>query len=172
MEQDNMAQLVIRRIYLKDLSFESPATPGLFQTNSKPSLRVDLRNKNKKVDNSHHEVVLEVTITAKDDKENVLFVIEVEQAGLFDIQGVDDAKLHEILGIFCPNTLFPYLREAVDSVAVKGGLPPLNLAPINFEQMFHEANARMAKEQQAKAESSEAQDDVDEEGKPRLYPVK
>lgn len=144
-EQNNQPQLALKRLYLKDLSFESPGSPQIFQQEFNPKLHIDISNKNKKVDDEHYEVILEVTVTAHSASEEVIFVAEVEQAGLFFIKGIEGEPLNEILGIFCPNMIFPYVRETIDNIVVKGSFPPLILAPINFEHMYKEAQKDKSK---------------------------
>ena len=141
--QENVPQLAIRRIYVKDVSFESPMSPDIFNQTIKPTLKIDLKTQHKRLDENHYDVTLEITINAHDG-DKVIFVVEVEQGGIFFIKGISGDHLGEILGIFCPTTLFPYLRETVDQLTVKGGFPPLMLAPINFEQMYHSAKQQSA----------------------------
>jgi preprotein translocase subunit SecB len=129
-------QFAIRKIYVKDISFESPLSPNVFNEAIKPTLKVDLKSQNRRLDDNHFDVTLEVTIAAESEGKTV-FIVEVEQAGVFFIKSIAGEQLNEILGIVCPTTLFPYLRETVDSLTTKGGFPPLNLAPISFEQMYH-----------------------------------
>jgi preprotein translocase subunit SecB len=132
-------QVVLQKLYVKDISFESPSSPQVFlQAAIKPSLQIDLSSTSRRIDADLYEVVLEITLTARnqDQSDKTLFLIEVEQAGLFTIKGFPDEAVSEVLGVFCPHTLFPYLREVVDSCALKGGFPPLLLAPINFESMY------------------------------------
>ncbi len=139
-------QVVLQKLYVKDLSFESPSSPQVFlQTSIKPKLQIELGAKSQHVDGDLYEVALEITVTVRnqDQDDKALFLVEVEQAGLFTVKGLSGEALAEVLGVYCPHSLFPYLREAVDSAAVKGGFPPLMLAPINFESMYRaQAGAR------------------------------
>ena len=141
--QENQPQLAIRRIYVKDVSFESPMSPEVFNQTIKPTLKIDLKTQHRRLDDNHYDVTLEMTIKAHEG-DKVVFIVEVEQGGIFFVKGIDGDQLGEILGIFCPTTLFPYLREIVDQLTVKGGFPPLMLAPINFEQMYHSARNQAA----------------------------
>ncbi len=147
-------QFAVQRIYSKDLSFESPATPDVFRQQWQPKVNVDLNTKTDKIDDEgNHEVVLTITITAKLD-EATAFLVEVQQAGIFLIQGFEGEDLRRILGTAAPNILFPYARETIDSLCVKGGFPPVMLAPVNFDALYQQALAQA--QSQAGAESGEA----------------
>ncbi len=143
-------QFSVQRIYLKDASFEAPATPVIFTKQWKPEINLDLNTRTKNLGENHYEVVLTLTVTAKVEEETA-FLVEVQQAGIFLIAGLGEAELGHTLGAFCPNILFPYARESVDSLAIKGSFPALMLAPVNFEALYAQ---RM---QQQAAEKSEAQ---------------
>ena len=143
-------QFVMQRIYNKDLSFESPATPDIFRKQWQPKVNVDLNTKSNVMDEEgNFEVVLSITLTAKLDEETA-FLVEVQQAGIFFITGFPDEQLRRVLGTAAPNILFPYARENIDSLVVKGGFPPVMLAPVNFEALFEQA-LRQQQEQQAAA---------------------
>ena len=135
----------LQRIYLKDLSFESPRAPQVFQKQWQPQVHMDLNTANTKVADDLYEVVLSITLTAKQEEDTALLV-EIKQAGLFVIQGLEGQQLAHALGAFCPNILFPYARETIDSVVGKGSLPPFMLAPVNFDAIFAEAVKRKQKE--------------------------
>lgn len=132
-------QFSVQRIYLKDLSFESPRSPLVFQGAWKPHINLELNSKHTKLEGDLFEVVLNLTITANNDSEEVAFLVEVQQAGIFFIKGMEDAVLQQTLGSFCPNLLFPYAREAVDNVVGKGSFPVLMLAPVNFDAIYAES---------------------------------
>lgn len=141
-------QFVMQRIYSKDLSFESPATPNIFKKQWQPQVNVELNTKSDKVDDQgNYEVVLTITITSKVEEETA-FLVEVQQAGIFMINGFEGEDLRRILGTAAPNILFPYARENIDSLCVKGGFPPVMLAPVNFEALYQQALAQ-AQSQQA-----------------------
>ena len=131
-------QVRIEKLYLKDASFESPNTPSMFQQEWKPDIELNINTRSEQVAPSYFEVVVTVTVTAK-LAEKTAFIAEVQQAGLFQMEGFPDEAIRRTVGIFCPTTLFPYVREAIDSLVVRGGFPPLNLVPINFEAAFEEA---------------------------------
>jgi preprotein translocase subunit SecB len=142
-------QFSLQRIYTKDLSFESPGTPGVFRKQWQPKVNVDLNTKSDKIDDSgNFEVVLTITITAKIEDETA-FLVEVQQAGIFFISGIEGDDLRRVLGTACPNILFPYARENIDAVVVKGGFPAVMLAPVNFDALFQQAVAQAAARAQA-----------------------
>ena len=129
-------QFAVKRIYVKDLSFEAPAVADM--TRWQPKVSQDLNTELSKVDDTHYEVVLKLTVTVKQE-EKTAFLIEVHQAGLFLVDNVEGQQLQHMLSSACPQILFPYVREAVDSLAIRGGFPPLNLPPINFDALFARA---------------------------------
>ncbi|MCB1690971.1 MAG: protein-export chaperone SecB [Halioglobus sp.] len=149
----NQQQFSVQRIYTKDLSFESPSTPGVFKKQWQPKVSVDLNTKSNAIDEEgNFEVVLAITITAKID-EDTAFLIEVHQAGIFFIKGFQGEDLRRILGTAAPNVLFPYARETIDSLCVKGAFPAIMLAPVNFEAVYQQA---LAQSQNAPADGSSA----------------
>jgi len=151
--QEQGSGFALQRIYLKDLSFESPRSPQVFQSQWKPQVHMDLNTGNAKVGEDLYEVVLTITLTAKQEEETAL-VVEIKQAGIFAIQGLEGPRLAHALGAFCPNILFPYARETIDSVVGKGSLPPFMLAPVNFDAIFAEAMKRKQEEGAAEAEAT------------------
>lgn len=138
-EQEKVQQkFVLQRIYVKDMSFESPAAPGLFMKEWKPAMNVDLNTKSGLVRDDDYEVVLTITITAKVADETA-YLVEVQQAGIFHIVGIEGDDLRRVLATVCPNMLFPYARETIDGVVTKGTFPALMLAPVNFDALFQQA---------------------------------
>ena len=147
-------QFAMQRIYNKDLSFESPSTPGVFKKQWQPQVNVDLNTKSDKIDEQgNFEVVLTITITAKIEEETA-FLIEVQQAGIFFIAGFEGEDLRRILGTAAPNILFPYARECIDSICVKGGFPPVMLAPVNFDALYQQALAQAQSAPEGGAEAT------------------
>lgn len=138
----------LQRIYVKDLSFETPHGPEAFRKQWQPKINLELNTRNNKLDENNFEVVLTVGVTAKLD-DNTAFLIEVQQAGIFQIAGFERQQLTQILGTACPNVLFPYARETIDTLVVKGSFPPIMLAPVNFDVLFQEAMRQAAEKQQA-----------------------
>lgn len=139
-------QFAMQRIYTKDISFESPSTPNVFKQQWQPQVNVDLNTKSDKVDDTNFEVVLSITITAKVGEETA-FLVEVQQAGIFMIAGIEGDDLRRVLGTAAPNILFPYARETIDGLCVKGGFPPVMLAPVNFDALYQQALAQQAAQQ-------------------------
>ncbi|WP_188150797.1 protein-export chaperone SecB [Teredinibacter waterburyi] len=135
-------QFAIRRIYIKDLSFESPLGIDAFAAQNQPKIAQDLNTQVSKIDDDHFEVVLKLTVTVKREDDKTLFLVEVHQAGVFNISGVAGEQLQHLLTATCPGILFPYARETIDNVAVRGGFPPLSIPPINFEAVLAQAKAK------------------------------
>lgn len=131
-------QLSVQRIFLKDISFESPRSPMVFQEQWQPEIGLELNTKSRQVGDTSYEVVLEITVNVKNAGENA-YLIQIQQAGLFAIAGLEDQQLHHALGAFCPGTLFPYARENIDAMCVKGSFPALLLSPINFDALYVES---------------------------------
>ena len=132
-------QFTVQRIYTKDLSFESPATPEIFKKQWQPKVNVDLNTKSEAIDaDGNFEVVLSLTITARLD-DVTAFLIEVHQAGIFFVKGFEGDELRRVLSTAAPNLLFPYARETIDSLCVKGAFPAIMLAPINFDAVYQQA---------------------------------
>ena len=148
-ESTFQVQMRIERIYLKDLSFESPASPGVFAASVRPKMQIEISTRANPVSGDLHEVILSITVTARGEDDATLYIAEVQQAGVFAIEGIEGERLRQVLGVVCPNQLFPYLRESLDAVVVKGGFGPLHLAPVNFEAVFAQANKAAAEAAQA-----------------------
>jgi len=142
-------QFAIKRIFLKDLSYESPQGAKAFLTPWQPKVNQDLNTAVDKLDDSHFEVVLKLTITVTMEDGKTLFLAEVHQAGIFEISGIEGGQMQHLLTAGCPQILFPYAREAVDNLAVRGGFPPLNLPPVNFDALYVQAAAKAKAEAQA-----------------------
>lgn len=145
---EQQVNFALQRIYLKDVSFESPNSPAVFQKPWKPEVKMDLNTKNTGLGEGHFEVVLSVTLTVTTEGMTA-YIAEVQQAGIFTIQGLEGVQLAQALNAFCPNMLFPYLRETVDTLVVKGSFPPMMLAPVNFDALF--AQSVMQKQKEAEA---------------------
>src|SRR5262249_47936108 len=124
-------QFALQRIYLKDVSFESPASPLVFTQPWQPQARIEVGTQATRLSDDRYEIVITLTLTAEQDSKTVL-LIEIQQAGLFLIAGIDESALPQVLHVTCPTMLFPYLRETIDSLSLKGSFPPVLLAPIDF----------------------------------------
>lgn len=133
--QNDEAQFMIQRVYVKDLSYEAPNTPAVFQQQWEPELSLDLNTTHTQLENGVFEVVLTVTATVANQKATA-FLVEVKQAGIFTIQGAAANQLDHLLNSFCPSLLFPYAREAITSQVIRGSFPQLVLAPINFDALY------------------------------------
>lgn len=128
-------KFIIQKIYTKNISFEAPNTPGIFTSEFKPNLEVNLNVESKGLEEGVYHVVLRVTATTKVE-EHTAFLCEVEQAGIFTLQGFNKDEIGYLLGAQCPSTLFPYAREAISDLVTRGGFPQLLLEPVNFEAMY------------------------------------
>ncbi|MFT6506599.1 MAG: preprotein translocase subunit SecB [Colwellia sp.] len=146
-------QFAIQRIYTKDISFETPNSPAIFQKEWKPEVQLDIDTKSNKLADDTYEVTLSLTVTAKVE-EQTAFLAEVQQSGIFTIGNLPEAQLAHTIGAFCPTTLFPYAREAVANLVSRGSFPQINLAPVNFEALF--ANYVQQRAAQANAEQAPA----------------
>lgn len=145
-QQNAEKRLSVVKIYVKDFSFESPQTPAIFNTQEwSPNTNLNLRSSHTPVSDALHEVVLTLTVDAKgkeDDK--TIFLVELQQAGLFEISGYEKEEMGVVIGSFCPNVLFPYARESVASTIQKGGFPEFVLQPINFDALYQQSLQQQA----------------------------
>lgn len=146
-------QFAIQRVYMKDVSFETPNSPAIFQKEWKPEVQLDLDTKSAKIAENTYEVVLSLTITVKVE-EQTAFLAEVQQAGIFTIGNMPEPQLAHTIGAFCPNTLFPYARESVANLVSRGSFPQLNLAPVNFDALFASYMKQRAAEAKAAVPAS------------------
>ncbi len=147
-ENEPAMKFLIQRVYIKDSSFEAPNTPDIFRAEYKPNIQFNMSTKTNNFKDNLHEVILTMTAEVKNSDDKVFFIVEVQQAGIFNIEGFSEEQLVEVLHITCPNVLYPYGREAIDNLANKGSFPALMLAPVNFESAF--VQAREQQEQKAK----------------------
>lgn len=148
MAEQQDAEFRIQRIYLKDVSFESPGAPEVFTTEWQPKMGVQLNNAARRMgEGNDFEVEITVTVTAEQDEKTV-YLAEVKQAGIFTVSGISDEEREHLLGAYCPNVLFPYARETISSLVQKGSFPAFQLQPINFEALFQQAKARRDQESQ------------------------
>lgn len=153
--QQPQGQFALQRIYVKDLSFEAPNAPKVFLAEWKPEVSVDLSTQASKLeDGKNYEVVLAVTVTVK-NADQVAFIAEVKQAGIFLVDGVPEAQVGQLLGAYCPNLLFPYARETVSDVVSRGSFPQMLLVPVNFDAVFAESLRQRQASQQGAAAPAE-----------------
>ncbi len=134
-QNQELKQFHIQRIYIKNASFETTHTPDIFQKQWEPELNLEINTGHKELEKNIYEVTLTVTATVK-NKQETAFLVEVQQAGIFTIEGSIPAQLHHILESFCPSILFPYVREAISSLVTHGSFPQLVLSPINFDALY------------------------------------
>ncbi len=125
----------IEKIYVKDLSLEIPHAPEVFLSAEQPQVEVQLHNEGAAISDGMYQVVLTITVTAKAG-DKTMFLVEVAQAGIFQIRSVPESDLEPLLATACPNILFPYARETVSDVIGRAGFPPVYLAPVNFEAIY------------------------------------
>jgi len=146
-EQSQQAGFSIEKIYVKDASLEIPNAPQIFTDRTQPQIGIELGNFMQMLEDNVFEVAIKVTVTSKIEDKTV-FLVEVTQAGIFQIRNVPEENIEMIVGITCPNILFPYARETVSDLVVRAGFQPVLLNPINFEALF-------AQQKQQQAESTE-----------------
>ena len=142
--QNQGGQFGLERLFVKDLSFEVPNSK-VFLGEWKPEMNVQLNTETQRLDETHFEVTITVTVTAT-NAGSTAFVAEVKQAGIFLIEGVPEAQLTQLVGAYCPNILFPYVREAISDVVTRGSFPQLLLAPVNFDALFAQAQQQRQQE--------------------------
>ena len=137
-EEAPAGRFLLRKIYLKDVSFEAPGSPGAFQPGEwNPDVDLQMDNSARKLEQDLYEVTLTATVTVM-AAEQVAYLVEVTQAGMFHISGYSNEAVKERLGSECPSILFPFVREVVSDLATKGGYPTLLLAPMNFQVLYQQ----------------------------------
>ena len=137
----------IERIYLKDLSVEVPNAPEVFTQPEAPGMEVSINSAAREIQAGQFEVVLTVTITAK-VRDKTIFLVEAAQAGVFQIRNVPQQDMGPLLGIACPNTLFPYVRETISAVTSRAGFQPVVLSPMSFEGIYQQQMQQLQQQQQ------------------------
>ena len=142
----------VEKLYLKDLSFEAPLSPEIFsEGNVESDTQLSLKNSHTQVAENVYEVVLHLSVHSKAGDRSV-FLIEIDQAGIFRIDGFDDEETRGLISVYCPSTLFPYAREAISSIVTRGGFPALVLQPINFDALYQQALRQHEEDAQPEAE--------------------
>lgn len=154
-EEQAQQQFIIQKIYCKDVSFETPNSPQMFTEKWEPELKVDLHTAVNPLAENVFEVVLSVTVTVKVG-EKTAFLAEVQQAGVFNVSGFEKQQLDHMLGSYCPNILFPYVREVISELVNKGGFPQLILQPVNFDAVY----AQHLQQRQAQQENADSSSDA------------
>ena len=151
MSEQQQPQFGIEKIYLKDLSLEIPNAPQVFLERDTPQIEINVHNGASPLEQPGlYEAVLTVTVTAK-FKDKTAFLVEVAQAGIFQIVNLPPQELDAVLGVLCPGTLLPYAREAVASLITRAGFPPVLLQHMNFDAAYQERFRQLQQEQAAKA---------------------
>lgn len=140
----------IEKIYVKDISLEIPHAPEIFLERENPSIGIELQSEAGLVEEGLYQVALTVTVTAKIG-EKTMFLVEVAQAGIFQVRNVPEEDMDPILSVGCPNILFPYARESVSDLVTRAGFPPVLLSPVNFDVMYQQ---RLQHEAQQQAQQS------------------
>ncbi|PPI88710.1 protein-export chaperone SecB [Candidatus Pantoea edessiphila] len=132
----NEIKFQINRIYVKDISFEAANTPKIFHKDWNSNFKLDVYTSSYQLSSKLFEVVLGLTVTASMDKD-IAFICEVKQAGIFNTNSIHDSQIIYFLGVYCPTILFPYGSECISNLVTRGTFPQINLAPINFDDLFH-----------------------------------
>jgi preprotein translocase subunit SecB len=158
-EQAATGQFQLQKIYVKDASFEVPGSPQIFQQEGAAEIKLNLSQAVNNIAEDLFEVVLTVTVTAT-TSENTAYLVEVQQAGLFSIAGLNEGQRHTILNTLCPHSLFPYAAKTITGLVADGGFPPLVLQPINFDQVFQQR----LQEAQARQADQQSTDDMETQG--------
>lgn len=134
-QQSNQPVFSIEKVYVKDLSLEIPNAPQIFLEREAPQVDIQLHHNSSAVEDGVYQTMLTVTVTAKIG-EKTLFLVEATQAGIFVARNIPTGELDAVLGIACPNILFPYIREVISDTVVRAGFPPVILSPVNFEAIY------------------------------------
>lgn len=153
-QEKSQGQFGIQKVYVKDLSFETPNSPQIFSENLQPTVNLQLSNESQRIAENTYEIVLSLTVTVGTD-DKTFYLAEVKQAGIFHISSFPDAAIQRMVSTICPNILFPFARELVSDLVTRGGFPQLLLAPVNFEALY-------AQQQQ---QQQDAQPPADEAGR-------
>ncbi|MCU7891924.1 MAG: protein-export chaperone SecB [Candidatus Thiodiazotropha sp. (ex Ustalcina ferruginea)] len=145
-------EFAVQRVYTKDVSFETPNSPAVFQQEWKPETGVNLNTEVNKLSDTLFEVTLTVTVTTKVG-EKTAYLVEVKQAGIFAANGFPEQEMGPLLGAYCPNQLFPYAREVISDVIMKGSFPQMVLEPVNFDLLYAQHQQELAKKAQSQSEA-------------------
>lgn len=142
----------MQKVFLKDVSFEAPGSPEIFREKWSPKTEIHLASNSEKLADNIYLITLDITVTATQENDNddkqVAFLVELKQCGIFSLMGFDDTQLNQILGSYCPHSLFPYAREAISDFVSKGGFPPMLLSPVNFDALYAQQQIARKKAQQ------------------------
>jgi preprotein translocase subunit SecB len=149
-EQADFPVFKLQKLYIKDLSFESPNAPDVFLGNfGEPKVDVNLGLKHKQLNEEHWEVTLSITTkVTKHDEDKALFIIEIEHAGIFLLKNIPEQHLQPVLAVECPTMMFPFTRQIISQVSVDGGFIPFLMEPVNFLALYENTKRRQAEQQQ------------------------
>jgi preprotein translocase subunit SecB len=150
-ETKNNPEFAIQRIYLRDLSFEMPNVPDVFRTEWTPAVNMDLNTNWNKLEEDVYEVILRATVSVK-LKDKVAFLIEVQYAGIFTLKMFPKEQIDAMIGSYCPNILYPYVREIISETISRASMPPLYLSPINFDALYQQQKAKEKENEKEKKE--------------------
>lgn len=145
-------EFALQRVYTKDVSFETPKTPAIFQQEWKPDTKVNLNTEVQKLGDGVYEVCLSVTVTTTLGEETA-YLAEAKQAGIFTINGFSEQETGPLLGAYCPSQLFPYVREVISDLITKGSFPQMVLQPVNFDALYAQHQQEVAKQAEAAGEA-------------------
>ncbi|MFA9418552.1 MAG: protein-export chaperone SecB [Gammaproteobacteria bacterium] len=164
-EKTQQPNFSIQKLYVKDVSYESPDTPETFKfTKWDPKIELNLNNAHSKIDDNMYEAILTVTATVTHE-DKVAYLIEVQQAGIFAIVGFNENDQNYLLGSQCMNILFPYAREAISDLSTRGGFPPLILAPVNFDALYQQhMQQKTTNQPDSAAQATEMEQDSEKPG--------
>jgi len=146
-DTENSPEFSLQRVYVKDISYETPNSPQIFNMDWKPESTLNLHSDVKPLGNDNYEVVLSVTVTTRVDSK-VAFLVEAQQAGIFTVKNFPNEEKGHMLGSYCPNILFPFVREVVSDLVAKGTFPQLLLTPVNFDSLYAKHLAEQAAAQE------------------------
>ena len=161
-EEGAAAKFQIQKLYTKDVSFEIPGAPQIFQEEGQADVKMSLAQRVEEMGENLHEVVLTVTVTATVG-EKTAYLVEVAQAGIFLLSGFQEQAAHAVMNTMCPNSLFPYARQSISTLVTDGGFPPLVLQPVNFEQLYAQRMQQMMEEQKQEAAAQGEDETVEAE---------
>lgn len=151
--EQNQGDFQIQKVYIEDLSVESPNTPTIFKEEWAPEANIELNTASEKMDRDNfYKVSLTLTVTTKSGGKTA-FLVEIKQVGIFMISGIPEDQMGQILGAYCPSTLFPYAREAISSLITRAGFPDLQLAPINFDALYAQGTQEAANQAETETQS-------------------
>ncbi len=142
-QPDQQPVFNIQRLYLKDLSLEQPNSPAIFLEQEAPGIEVSIDVGSEQLAEGIYEATVTVTVTAK-IRDKVAFLVEGKEAGIFEMRNIPDDQMEPLLGIACPNIIYPYLRANIADMVTRAGFPPIHLTEINFEVFFHQRKQALA----------------------------